>query len=51
MHGVYRKTRYKEEDNSSGTPLCFSSFLPTGKADDLTAILEQEVTLRIKVIC
>lgn len=50
MYGVYRKTCYKE-DNSSGTPFCFSSFLPTGKAGDLAAILEQEVTLRMEIMC
>lgn len=41
-YGIYRKTRYTEEDNSCGTSLPFSSFLPTGKAGDPAAILEHK---------
>ena len=51
MYGIYRKTRYKEENSSSGTLLPFSGFLPTGEAGHPAEILEHEVTLRMKVMC
>lgn len=47
---IYRKIHYKEEKSSSGTTLPFSSFPPTGKADNPAEILEHEMTWRVKVM-